>query len=56
MCEDRDEEGVTEPCCVCGEPSDGDYDDREDCPWCGSPRCGIIIQGGLDFVDDHGGG
>lgn len=42
-----------EPCRVCGKPSDYYYQDREDCPWCGGLRCGIEIQAGLDFVEDH---
>ena len=43
-----------EPCCVCGKPSIRDYDEREDCPSCGSPKCELAIQAGIDYHEEVG--
>ena len=52
-CPDCNGTGEVEPYCICGKPSVEDYHGREDCPWCGNPRCGLEIQHALDCIEDH---
>lgn len=52
--DDEAEPEEVEPCCMCGRTSICDYDDREDCPSCGSPVCELKIQFGLDYIEERG--
>lgn len=49
------DEGKVEPCCVCGKASQTYYDDRPDCPSCGSPHCELRMQWAADYHDERGG-
>lgn len=41
-------------CCVCGKLATTNYDDRDDCPSCGSARCELQMQRAIDYHDERG--
>ncbi len=49
----REDEDAPPPlmCLVCGEPAVTAYQERLDFPSCGSPRCELKMQGGIDAHD-----
>jgi hypothetical protein len=42
---------ATRPCLVCGQSSTGVYQGRADFPTCGSSRCELKMQGGIDAAE-----